>query len=78
MGRSMVLLTLRTPSMYYFYLLVMPASNYTPKYTYTNTIYKQPMEIFVDDDTKLTLHGLQQYYIRYITFFTFLFPYMTK
>ena len=21
------------------------------------------MEIFVDDDTKLTLHGLQQYYI---------------
>ena len=24
----------------------------------------QPMEIFVDDDTKLTLHGLQQYYIR--------------
>lgn len=25
---------------------------------------EQPMEIFVDDDTKLTLHGLQQYYIR--------------
>jgi len=24
----------------------------------------KPMEIFVDDDTKLTLHGLQQYYIR--------------
>jgi hypothetical protein len=24
----------------------------------------QPMEIFVDDDTKLTLHGLQQYFIR--------------
>jgi len=23
-----------------------------------------PMEIFVDDDTKLTLHGLQQYYIK--------------
>ena len=22
------------------------------------------MEIFVDDDTKLTLHGLQQYYIK--------------
>ena len=22
------------------------------------------MEIFVDDDTKLTLHGLQQYFIR--------------
>lgn len=25
---------------------------------------QDPMEIFVDDDTKLTLHGLQQYYIR--------------
>lgn len=25
---------------------------------------QNPMEIFVDDDTKLTLHGLQQYYIR--------------
>lgn len=25
---------------------------------------KQPFEIFVDDDTKLTLHGLQQYYVR--------------
>ncbi|OWK49529.1 Spliceosome RNA helicase Ddx39b [Lonchura striata] len=23
----------------------------------------QPMEIFVDDETKLTLHGLQQYYV---------------
>ena len=22
------------------------------------------MEIFVDDDTKLTLHGLQQYFVR--------------
>jgi hypothetical protein len=22
------------------------------------------MEIFIDDDTKLTLHGLQQYFIR--------------
>ena len=28
------------------------------------TWFSQPMEIFVDDDTKLTLHGLQQYYIR--------------
>ena len=28
------------------------------------TAPSQPMEIFVDDDTKLTLHGLQQYYIR--------------
>jgi len=25
---------------------------------------QDPMEIYVDDDTKLTLHGLQQYYIR--------------
>ncbi len=22
------------------------------------------MEVFVDDDTKLTLHGLQQYYVK--------------
>jgi ATP-dependent RNA helicase UAP56/SUB2 len=22
------------------------------------------MEVFVDDDTKLTLHGLQQYFVR--------------
>ena len=25
------------------------------------------MEIFVDDDTKLTLHGLQQYYCKVLT-----------
>jgi len=25
---------------------------------------KNPLEIFVDDDTKLTLHGLQQYYVK--------------
>jgi ATP-dependent RNA helicase UAP56/SUB2 len=25
---------------------------------------QNPMEIFVDDDTKLTLHGLQQYFVR--------------
>ena len=24
----------------------------------------QPLEIYVDDESKLTLHGLQQYYIR--------------
>jgi ATP-dependent RNA helicase UAP56/SUB2 len=28
-----------------------------------NYCFAQPMEIFVDDDTKLTLHGLQQYYV---------------
>lgn len=26
--------------------------------------FVQPLEVFIDDDTKLTLHGLQQYYIR--------------
>lgn len=25
-------------------------------------LFSQPMEVFVDDETKLTLHGLQQYY----------------
>jgi ATP-dependent RNA helicase UAP56/SUB2 len=25
---------------------------------------KNPVEIFIDDDTKLTLHGLKQYYVR--------------
>lgn len=25
---------------------------------------QEPMEIYVDDDTKLTLHGLQQYYVK--------------
>lgn len=25
---------------------------------------QDPMEVFVDDETKLTLHGLQQYYVR--------------
>merc|ERR1719263_480708 len=25
---------------------------------------QDPMEIFVDDDTKLTLHGLQQYFVK--------------
>lgn len=26
--------------------------------------FSQPMEVFVDDETKLTLHGLQQYYVK--------------
>ena len=26
--------------------------------------FLQPLEIFVDDETKLTLHGLQQYYLK--------------
>lgn len=36
-------------------------------YTWTNFILfatNQPLEIFVDDETKLTLHGLQQYYVK--------------
>lgn len=27
-------------------------------------LIKQPMEVYVDDETKLTLHGLQQYYVK--------------
>lgn len=27
-------------------------------------LFLQPMEVFVDDETKLTLHGLQQYYVK--------------
>lgn len=26
--------------------------------------YLQPMEVYVDDDSKLTLHGLQQHYVK--------------
>jgi len=26
--------------------------------------FLQPAEIFVDDESKLTLHGLQQYYVK--------------
>ena len=25
---------------------------------------RQPMEVFIDDDTKLTLHGLKQHYVK--------------
>ena len=27
-------------------------------------VHAQPLEIYVDDETKLTLHGLQQHYIK--------------
>lgn len=27
-------------------------------------VFLQPLEIFVDDETKLTLHGLQQHYVK--------------
>lgn len=26
--------------------------------------FVQPVEIFIDDESKLTLHGLQQYYVK--------------
>jgi ATP-dependent RNA helicase UAP56/SUB2 len=26
--------------------------------------FDQPLEVFVDDETKLTLHGLQQFYLK--------------
>jgi len=32
-------------------------------FTYTHFIL-QPMEVYVDDEPKLTLHGLQQYYVK--------------
>lgn len=28
------------------------------------SLASQPLEIFVDDETKLTLHGLQQHYVK--------------
>jgi hypothetical protein len=37
---------------------------FSPSCNSCSDMCAQPMEIFVDDDTKLTLHGLQQYYIR--------------
>lgn len=36
----------------------------TGKRTHCFLYYLQPMEVFVDDETKLTLHGLQQYYVK--------------
>src|SRR4051812_24437536 len=35
-----------------------PATHTTPPRCF------QPMEVYVDDEAKLTLHGLQQYYVR--------------
>ena len=31
---------------------------------FCSLLKKQPMEVYVDDETKLTLHGLQQYYVK--------------
>ena len=30
----------------------------------TKPLFFQPMEVYVDDETKLTLHGLQQHYVK--------------
>lgn len=35
-----------------------------PEAVLPSPILPQPMEVYVDDDTKLTLHGLQQHYIK--------------
>lgn len=37
---------------------------YLSAYMYVLTCCPQPLEIFVDDETKLTLHGLQQHYVK--------------
>ena len=39
--------------------LVLPFSGYS-----IDPTLMQPLEIFVDDETKLTLHGLQQHYVK--------------
>lgn len=31
---------------------------------FCSLLKKQPMEVYVDDETTLTLHGLQQYYVK--------------
>lgn len=31
---------------------------------YFSFVIMQPLEIYVDDETKLTLHGLQQHYVK--------------
>lgn len=31
---------------------------------YVNLFCRQPMEVYVDDEAKLTLHGLQQHYVK--------------
>merc|ERR1712157_225104 len=36
----------------------------TPHQKQVMKFCQDPMEIYVDDDTKLTLHGLQQYYVK--------------
>lgn len=33
-------------------------------FAHPSVLAPQPLEIFVDDETKLTLHGLQQHYVK--------------
>lgn len=35
-----------------------------PYFFFVLTCFIQPLEIYVDDETKLTLHGLQQHYVK--------------
>ena len=51
-------------SLFLFLLKAFSHHTHTHVLTHVFCTFMQPMEIFVDDDTKLTLHGLQQYYIR--------------
>jgi hypothetical protein len=37
---------------------------YTSVLQFNMISYLQPMEVYVDDEAKLTLHGLQQYYVK--------------
>lgn len=40
-----------------------PHTNHTPL-PLPHFVYPQPMEVYIDDETKLTLHGLQQHYVK--------------
>lgn len=35
-----------------------------PRYITVLHVFFQPMEVYVDDEAKLTLHGLQQHYLK--------------
>lgn len=39
-------------------------TRYSPVFTNALFLSLQPMEVYVDDEAKLTLHGLQQYYLK--------------
>lgn len=46
------------------YLHISFTSCYPPKWNKYFVDWLQPVEIIIDDESKLTLHGLQQYYIQ--------------